>query len=103
MVLEAYRTGTGVPFDAYDIHDAIGAINRPQYVNLMARWLASIPAVEARLRAQPAGRVADVACGTAWSSIAIARAYPGVTVDAIDEDSASIDAARACSTALPSG
>jgi SAM-dependent methyltransferase len=38
--------------------------------------------------------VADLACGTAWSSIAIARAYPEVTVDAIDLDTDSIETAR---------
>ena len=90
-LLEAYRTGDGVPFAAYDIHEAIGEINRPQFVNLVADWLGSIPAVDARLSAQPPARVADLACGTAWSSIAIARAYPEVIVDAIDEDAASID------------
>jgi SAM-dependent methyltransferase len=94
-LLDAYRTGDGVPFESYEIHDAIGEINRPQYVNLLADWLATIPEVDARLRAQPAARVADLACGTAWSSIAIARAYPDLTVDAIDEDDASIEAARA--------
>jgi SAM-dependent methyltransferase len=94
-LLEAYRTGRGVPYDAYDVHETIGAINRPQFVNLVAGWLASIPEVDTRLRAQPPARVADLACGTAWSSIAIARAYPGVTVDAIDVDPASIDTARA--------
>jgi hypothetical protein len=53
----------------------------PQFVNLTGDWLASIPEVDARLRAQPSARVADLACGTAWSSIAIARAYPGVRED----------------------
>jgi SAM-dependent methyltransferase len=38
--------------------------------------------------------VADVACGTAWSSIAIARAYPRVTVDALDVDALSIERAH---------
>jgi SAM-dependent methyltransferase len=47
------------------------------------------------LPAKPPARVADVACGTAWSSIAIARAYPDVTVDALDVDAASIERARA--------
>jgi SAM-dependent methyltransferase len=94
-LLEAYRSGGGVPYEAYDAHEAIGAINRPQFVNLVAEWLTSIPAVDARLRAQPPARVADLACGTAWSSIAIARAYPGVTVDAIDVDAESIETARA--------
>jgi SAM-dependent methyltransferase len=94
-LLDAYHTGAGVPFESYEIHDAIGEINRPQYVNLVADWLASIPEIDGRLRAQPPARVADLACGTAWSSIAIARAYPDVTVEAIDEDVASIDAAQA--------
>jgi hypothetical protein len=73
-ILEAFRNGGGVPFEAYRFHEAIGEINRPQYVNLMAGWLAATPEVDARLRAQPPARVADVACGTAWSSIAVARA-----------------------------
>jgi SAM-dependent methyltransferase len=60
----------------------------------MAGWLASIPDVDARLRALPPARVADVACGTAWSSIAIARSYPEVTVDALDVDVDSIATAR---------
>jgi SAM-dependent methyltransferase len=93
-LLEAYRTGGGVPYEAYDIHEAIGAINRPQFVNLAAEWLSSMPEIDARLRAQPPARVADLACGTAWSSISIARAYPDVSVDAIDMDVESIETAR---------
>ena len=96
-LLEAYRTGGGVPYEAYgaDTRDGIGGLNRPQFLNSMGEWLASIPQVDARLRAQPPARVADLACGTAWSSIAIARAYPDAVVDAIDVDAASIEAARA--------
>jgi SAM-dependent methyltransferase len=96
-LLEAYRTGEGVPFEGYgtDLVDAIGAANRPQFVNLIADWLAAIPEVDARLQAAPPARVADVACGTAHSSIAIARAYPQVLVDAIDVDATSIATARA--------
>src|SRR5262245_14305538 len=93
-LLDAYRTGGGVPFEAYGIHDAIGEINRPQFVNLMTDWLSSIPDVDARLRALPPARLADVACGTAWSSIAIARAYPEVTVHALDVDAESIETAH---------
>jgi SAM-dependent methyltransferase len=96
-LLEAYRSGGGVPFEAYgdDVVDGIGAINRPQFVNLVADWLGSIHEVDARLRAKPPARVADLACGTAWSSIAIARAYPMVRLDAIDVDAESIETARA--------
>ena len=95
-LLDAYRSGGGVPYEAYgaDTREGIGAINRPQFVNLVADWLASIPEVDARLRAKPPARVADLACGTAWSSIAIARAYPQVSVDAIDLDAGSIETAH---------
>ena len=57
-LLEAYRTGAGVPYEAYEIHEAIGAINRPQFVNELAGWLASIPELHARLGASrpPRGR-----------------------------------------------
>jgi SAM-dependent methyltransferase len=95
-VLDAYRTGRGVAYERYgaDTRDGIASINRPMFVHELAGWLAGIPEVDARLRAQPPARIADLACGTAWSSIAIARAYPSVTVDAIDVDAASIESAR---------
>jgi SAM-dependent methyltransferase len=95
MVIEAYRSGTGVPYEAYgaDAVEGIASANRPQFHNLLADWFASIPEVDARLRAEPPAHVADVGCGSAWSSIALARAYPSARVDAIDVDSESIDAA----------
>jgi SAM-dependent methyltransferase len=95
-LLDAYRSGGGVPYEAYgtDTREGIAAINRPMFVNQLAGWLASISEVDARLRAQPPARIADLACGTAWSSVAIARAYPDVIVDAIDVDPASIEDAR---------
>ena len=97
QLLDAYRTGDGVPYEAYgaELVHAIGAINRPQFVNLVADWIASIPEVDSRLRATPPARVADVAAGTARSSIAIARAYPRVSIDAIDVDKTSIAEATA--------
>lgn len=96
-LLAAYRSGGGVPYEEYgaDARQGIEAINRPMFVNQLAGWLAAIPAVDARLRGEPPARVADLACGAAWSSIAIARAYPSVTVDAIDLDVASVESAKA--------
>jgi SAM-dependent methyltransferase len=96
QLLHAYRSGAGVPFEAYgaDLVDAIGAINRPQFVHLVADWLAAVPELDVRLRAAPPARVGDVAAGTAQSSIAIARAYPDVHVDAIDIDATSVERAR---------
>jgi SAM-dependent methyltransferase len=96
-LLQAYRRGGGVPYESYgaDTREGIAAINRPMFVNDLADWFAAIPEVDARLRSEPPARVADLACGTAWSSIAIARAYPLVQVDGIDLDAESIEAARA--------
>jgi 2-polyprenyl-3-methyl-5-hydroxy-6-metoxy-1,4-benzoquinol methylase len=71
-------------------------MNRPQFVNLLgSEWLPAMPDVHARLQADPSARVADVACGGGWSSIAIARAYPKARVDGFDLDPASIELARA--------
>jgi SAM-dependent methyltransferase len=95
-LLAAYRGGDAVPYEDYgaDVYEGVAEINRPQFVNLFGDWLGSIPEIDARLRAEPPARVADLACGSGWSSVAIARAYPEVAVDAIDVDSASIEAAR---------
>jgi len=98
-VLEAFRSGGGVPYTefSYDADFCEGQedMNRVQYVNLLgSEWLPQIPDVHARLQADPPARVADVACGTGWSSIAIARAYPKVTVDGFDLDEPSITLAK---------
>lgn len=96
QLLEAYRTGAGVSYETYgeNTRHGISRLNRPMFLNQLAGWLAAIPEVDARLREQPPARVADLACGTGWSSIAIARAYPGVFVDGLDLDTASIETAR---------
>jgi 2-polyprenyl-3-methyl-5-hydroxy-6-metoxy-1,4-benzoquinol methylase len=96
-VLEAFRMGGGVPYSDYDADfcDGQGEMNRVMFVNLLgSEWLPAVPDVDARLKAEPPARVADVACGTGWSSIAIAEAYPKVRVDGIDLDEYSIEVAR---------
>jgi SAM-dependent methyltransferase len=97
-VVEAFRTGAGVPFADYgaDVRDGIAEMNRAMYLNLLgSAWLPAVPALHARLLAEPSARVADIGCGTGWSSIALARAYPLVRVDGFDLDPSSIAAARA--------
>jgi 2-polyprenyl-3-methyl-5-hydroxy-6-metoxy-1,4-benzoquinol methylase len=96
-LLEAYRTGGGVPWEAYgaDGYEAQADTNRPLYEQLLGQeWLPAVPDVHERL-SQPGARVADVACGGGWSSISIARAYPGARVDGYDIDAASIRLAAA--------
>jgi ubiquinone/menaquinone biosynthesis C-methylase UbiE len=96
-VVEAFRTGDGVAYASYgdDVRGCISRVNRPMFLNqLVQEWLPSLPDVEDRLRADPAARVADVGCGTGWSSIAIALGYPTAHVDGFDLDEASIAQAR---------
>jgi 2-polyprenyl-3-methyl-5-hydroxy-6-metoxy-1,4-benzoquinol methylase len=96
-LVEAYRRGTGISFGGYGewIRRAQEGFNRPQFTHLLAtEWLPAMPDVLARLSAGPA-RVADIGCGCGWSSIAIARAFPAVTVDGVDTDEASIADAAA--------
>ncbi|HEY7485748.1 MAG TPA: class I SAM-dependent methyltransferase [Streptosporangiaceae bacterium] len=92
---DAFRTGSGVPYADYG--DDMGNIagNRAKFTQQLAtEWLPHLPDVHARLTGGAALRVADIGCGRGWSSIAIARAFPAVRVDAIDLDQASIDEAE---------
>ncbi len=97
-ILEAFRTGGGVPYADYgvDLHEGQAGTTRPQFLHLLAQeWLPALPDLHARLQADPPARVADIGMGLGWSSIAIAQAYPHVTVDGFDLDEASVQAARA--------
>ncbi len=96
QVAAAYRTGGGVPYAQYGkaFRDGQGGINRPAFAHdLPASWLEAAPGVAARL--WNGGRVLDVGCGTGWSAIALAAAFPAADVVGIDNDPASIADARA--------
>jgi 2-polyprenyl-3-methyl-5-hydroxy-6-metoxy-1,4-benzoquinol methylase len=97
-VERAFRDGGGVPYAAYgaDVREGIADGNRVLFLNLLGnKWLPAIPDVHARLLADPPARIADVGCGSGWSSIALARAYPTVVIDGFDLDESSITAAQA--------
>jgi 2-polyprenyl-3-methyl-5-hydroxy-6-metoxy-1,4-benzoquinol methylase len=96
-LMEAYRSGGGVEWAEYgpDMIEAQGDFNRPWLVNRFGtEILSALPDIDARLRADPPARVADVACGVGWAAIAIAKAYPNVRVDGFDLDPSSIELAR---------
>ncbi|MCC7446381.1 MAG: class I SAM-dependent methyltransferase [Anaerolineae bacterium] len=98
QILDAYRTGGGVPLSAYgtDFREGQAGINRPAFLNQAAQeWLPTMTDVYARLQADPPARVADIGCGFGWSSIGIAQHFPKVRVDGFDFDEPSIIAARA--------
>jgi SAM-dependent methyltransferase len=96
-VLEAFRSGGGVPYRAYgaEFAESLADATRPWYLHMLGDvCLPAVPDVHARLQSDPPARVADVGAGAAWSSIAIARAYPNVQIDVIDLDPTSIDLAK---------
>lgn len=93
---EAYRRGTGVPYARFGPHlrNGQGSINRPAYHASLQDWL-DATGVGKRIATNGTGvRIADVGCGQGWSTIAVARAYPGAEVIGFDADAASIDDAR---------
>jgi ubiquinone/menaquinone biosynthesis C-methylase UbiE len=93
-LVEAYRTGDAPPHQPWE-PEGRAEFNRPTYLNLLGKkWLPAIPEIDERLRADPPARVADFACGTGWSSIAMAQAYPKITVQGVDLDADAIAAAQ---------
>jgi 2-polyprenyl-3-methyl-5-hydroxy-6-metoxy-1,4-benzoquinol methylase len=94
-LVDAYRSGGGIAWDAnQDVVDAQDAINRPGFTQLLvSEWTAALPDIDARLRGE-GGRIADVACGTGWSTLALARGYERARVDGLDLDEGSIATAN---------
>jgi SAM-dependent methyltransferase len=98
LLVDAYRTGRGVPYAAYGPDAVAGqsALNRPAFVNaLVADWLPHLPDVLARLQdTEHPARVADLGCGTGCAGIELAKAFPHLRVDGRDNDEASIALGR---------
>jgi len=94
QLVEAFRAGNApspLPWEP----EGRAEPNRTRFINLLGtEWLPAIVDVDLRLRAEPPARVLDVACGTGWSSIAMAQAYAKITVDGVDLDHDAITAAR---------
>lgn len=94
-LVEAYRTGTGVSWEQF------GADAREGQADKNKPWLAKLPDVFAgvphiqSILARAGARIADVGAGGGWSSIALARAHPGLRVDGFDLDGPSVALARA--------
>jgi len=93
-VVKAMRSG-GAPSPLSWAPEGRPEFNRAVFLNQLAgQWLPAIADVDLRLRGEPPARVADLACGTGWSSIAMAQAYPLISVDGFDLDADAVRAAR---------
>lgn len=95
LLLDAYRSGGGVPDEAFgdDWRNGHSGANRAVFTHMLPGWIRSfLPTAHRRLSA--GGRVADVACGAGFASIGLARAYPDAQVHGLDLDPVTIDLAR---------
>jgi predicted O-methyltransferase YrrM len=94
QLVEAFRVGNAPPPLPWEPEGRAEA-NRARFINLLGtEWFPAIADLDVRLLAEPPARVIDLACGTGWSSIAIAQAYPNIKVDGVDLDHDAISAAR---------
>jgi SAM-dependent methyltransferase len=96
-LVQAYRTGGGVPWEAYgvDAREGQAYVNRPAFLHLLpTEWLGAMPDVADRLGSAPS-TIADLGCGGGFACIGMARAFPLARVEGYDLDEASVQLARA--------
>lgn len=93
-VVADFRQGRGVAFDEYgaELRHGLGALNRPGFTHELRAWVEILPDRAAALDA--GGTVLDAGCGTGWSTIALATAFPEARIVGLDLDVASIEEAR---------
>lgn len=94
-VVEACRRGGGVDRDEHQAlaRQCQAALNRPWYEKGLASVLEHMPEVHALL-SRPGAMVADIGCGSGWSSIALAEAYPEARVQGFDIHAGTVETAR---------
>ncbi|HEY3484840.1 MAG TPA: methyltransferase domain-containing protein, partial [Ilumatobacteraceae bacterium] len=95
-VAESFRTGGGVPFDAFlpEMHVAMDELWGPMYDELLIEAIVPLaPGLHELLDA--GARVAEIACGSGNALTVLARAYPRSTFVGIDIDPTGIARARA--------
>ncbi|WP_232497673.1 class I SAM-dependent methyltransferase [Agromyces humatus] len=93
-VVESFRTGNAPPPLTWE-PEGRAEWNRAKYLAKLGReWLPAVEPIDRRLKAVPPAKVADLACGTGWSSIAMAQAYPSIVVHGRDLDADAVATAR---------
>ena len=93
--IEAFRTGTGVPWGEHDhrLYCGVAAFYRNAYRgSLVSQWLPALDGVVEQLEAGI--DVADVGCGYGHSTVLMAEAFPRSRFHAFDTHAGSVDEAR---------
>lgn len=96
QLVDAYRTGEGLPYAAYGeaMRGGQAGLNGGVYKHHLPGWISRyMPDIDARLRV-PGAAIADIACGSGLSTLALARMFPDAQVHGVDLDDASIADAR---------
>ncbi|GAB3956273.1 class I SAM-dependent methyltransferase [Streptomyces sparsus] len=97
QLVEAYRGRRGLPYAAYGeaLRGGQAGLNRGVFDHHLPGWISRhLPDIDARLRV-PGSSIADVACGSGLSTLALARMFPDAEVHGLDLDEASIRDAEA--------
>jgi SAM-dependent methyltransferase len=94
-LVQAYRSGGGVPWAVVgdEARDSQARANKAWYETRLAAALAGVGDVHAVL-ARAGARILDLGAGYGWSTLALAKAYPGAAVVGMDIDEPSIQRAR---------
>lgn len=96
QLVAAYRNRTGLPQTAFGegMRGGQANLNRGVFTHHLGDWIGRhLPDVAARLHL-PDAAIADVACGSGLSTLALARLFPLARVHGVDLDPASIAEAR---------
>ena len=94
-IAESFRTGAGVEYGEHDsrLASGIGRLFAPLYeASLVAEWIPAVDGLEERMT--EGIRVADVGCGTGYSTILMAKAFPNSTFVGYDLHAEAIESAR---------
>ncbi len=95
-VSDAFRTGRGVPPEAYgsDLLPAMERIGSPMYnTHLVNDWLALVPRAHAQLAA--GADLADIGCGSGRALVTLAQAFPSSRFTGYDAYQPQLERARA--------
>ena len=98
-LIEAFRSGGGVPQSAYprETWDGMCRFSRPFYNHLLVQqWIPAIDGLAERL--EQGARWADVGCGAGHALIRLAEAYPNSTFVGYDQFDRQLDLARRAAT-----